>query len=48
IKYLIGHNEYLQYKGTALWLEKDPNYQTDKTDPGPTFVKKVKQLVLAS
>ncbi|HAU1248241.1 TPA: N-acetylmuramoyl-L-alanine amidase [Legionella pneumophila] len=48
IKYLIGHNEYLQFKGTALWLEKDPNYQTDKTDPGPTFVKKVNQLIAAS
>ncbi|KGP62948.1 N-acetylmuramoyl-L-alanine amidase [Legionella norrlandica] len=48
IKYVIGHNEYLKYKKTALWLEKDPNYQTDKTDPGPTFVKRVKQLVAAS
>ena len=48
IKYLIGHNEYLQFKNTPLWLEKDPNYQTDKTDPGPTFVAKVKKAVAAS
>ena len=32
IKHLIGHNEYLRFKNTKLWLEKDPNYQTDKTD----------------
>lgn len=48
IKFVIGHNEYLQYKGTDLWLEKDPNYQTDKTDPGPNFVNKVKRLMAAS
>ncbi|KTD17489.1 N-acetylmuramoyl-L-alanine amidase [Legionella jordanis] len=45
IKYVIGHNEYLRFKGSALWLERDPNYQTDKDDPGPDFVKKVLQLV---
>lgn len=45
IKYVIGHNEYAKFKNTALWLEKDPNYITDKDDPGPTFVKKVKNLI---
>ncbi len=45
IKHVIGHNEYLKFKKTSLWLEKDPTYQTDKTDPGPTFVNKVNQLV---
>lgn len=48
IKHVIGHNEYLQYKKTDLWLEKDPNYQTDKTDPGPNFVNKVKRLMAVS
>ena len=48
IKQIIGHNEYLKYKKTALWMEKDPNYQKDKTDPGPTFVNKVKQLIASS
>lgn len=48
IKHVIGHNEYLEYKNTPLWLEKDPAYQTDKTDPGPSFVKKVKQLIVNS
>ncbi|MBA2656738.1 MAG: N-acetylmuramoyl-L-alanine amidase [Tatlockia sp.] len=45
IKYVIGHNEYLQFKNTPLWLEKNPDYQTDKQDPGPNFVKKVKKLL---
>ncbi len=45
IKYVIGHNEYLRFKNTKLWLEKDPNYQTDKTDPGPNFVRRVKKLI---
>lgn len=45
IKYVIGHNEYLQFQNTELWLEKDPNYHTDKTDPGPSFVSRVKALI---
>lgn len=48
IKNVIGHNEYLNYKNTPLWLEKDPNYFTDKTDPGPTFVNRVKQRIADS
>lgn len=48
IKHLIGHNDYLRYKKTSLWLEKDPNYQTDKTDPGPTFLNKVKKRIASS
>lgn len=47
ISHVIGHNDYLRYKKTALWLEKDPTYQTDKTDPGPTFLAKVKKLIAA-
>jgi N-acetyl-anhydromuramyl-L-alanine amidase AmpD len=45
INYVIGHNDYLNFKKTALWLELDPNYQTDKTDPGPFFLGKVMKLV---
>lgn len=45
IDHIIGHNDYLNYKNTALWLEKDPAYQTDKTDPGPTFLSRVKALI---
>ncbi|ASQ44657.1 N-acetylmuramoyl-L-alanine amidase [Legionella clemsonensis] len=45
ISHVIGHRDYLNFKHTALWLERDPNYQTDKDDPGPVFVEKVKRLV---
>lgn len=45
---LIGHNEYLNYKKTPLWLERDPNYVTSKTDPGLSFVNKVKKLMASS
>jgi N-acetyl-anhydromuramyl-L-alanine amidase AmpD len=45
IKYVIGHNDYLKFKNTSLWLERDPNYQTDKNDPGAFFVDRVKSLV---
>ncbi|KTD07646.1 N-acetylmuramoyl-L-alanine amidase [Legionella jamestowniensis] len=45
INHVIGHRDYLNFKHTALWLERDPNYQTDKDDPGPVFVEKVKRLV---
>jgi N-acetyl-anhydromuramyl-L-alanine amidase AmpD len=45
ITYAIGHNDYLSFKNTSLWLEKDPKYQTDKEDPGPSFLKRVKKLI---
>jgi N-acetyl-anhydromuramyl-L-alanine amidase AmpD len=48
INQIIGHNEYLKYKASKLWLEKDPDYFKVKTDPGPNFVNKVKQLVARS
>jgi N-acetyl-anhydromuramyl-L-alanine amidase AmpD len=43
IEYVIGHYEYTQFEGHALWLEKDTGYRTQKTDPGPKFVKRVKR-----
>ncbi|MCW8416725.1 peptidoglycan recognition protein family protein [Fluoribacter dumoffii] len=48
IQYVIGHNEYLNFKNTPLWLERDPNYQTDKQDPGPDFLNRVMRLVQKS
>lgn len=48
IKYVIGHNEYLRFKKSPLWLERDPNYQTDKYDPGLDFVNRVMKLVHSS
>ena len=48
IDYVIGHHEYLKFKNTPLWLERDPTYQKDKNDPGPAFVNKVKKLIRPS
>lgn len=45
IKYLIGHLEYRDFEGTALWLEKDPNYRTMKYDPGERFMTAVREGV---
>ncbi len=39
IEYLIGHYEYLQWRDTPLWLEKDKNYITYKRDPGKAFMR---------
>lgn len=44
IQKVIGHNQYLKFKKTPLWLEKDPTYEKDKTDPGPYFLNKVLKL----
>lgn len=43
IDYLIGHYEYTHFVGHGLWLEKDDGYRTQKTDPGPDFLGKVKR-----
>ncbi len=45
IKYLIGHLEYREFEGHPLWLEKDPNYRTKKTDPGERFMTAVRNAV---
>jgi hypothetical protein len=42
ITYLIGHHEYRCMERTPLWLEQDPDYRTDKTDPGPEFMKRLR------
>lgn len=42
IDYVIGHSEYQQFKGTALWKEKDDNYLTHKTDPDLAFMHKLR------
>ena len=43
IQYLIGHYEYTFFEGEDLWLEKDDNYRTEKTDPGKKFLDTVKK-----
>ncbi len=34
IDYVIGHHEYQRFIGHELWKETDPNYLTEKSDPG--------------
>lgn len=45
IQYLIGHQEYLSFRGTPLWEERDPSYATGKIDPGPDFLRKLREKV---
>lgn len=45
IVYLIGHHEYRQLEGSPLWLEKDKGYRTEKRDPGPHFMAKVRDAL---
>ena len=42
IEYVIGHYEYSQFIGHPLWKEKDPDYLTEKTDPGAGFMQKLR------
>ncbi|HRD80323.1 MAG: N-acetylmuramoyl-L-alanine amidase [Saprospiraceae bacterium] len=43
IEYLIGHHEYLRFKTTELWKETDPNYFTNKVDPGKKFMRQLRK-----
>ena len=43
LTYVIGHHEYYAFQGTPLWKESDPNYLTQKQDPGPKFMKKLRK-----
>lgn len=38
IKFLSGHHEYRTFEGTELFLEKNSNYRTNKSDPGDEFM----------
>lgn len=42
IDYVIGHHEYQRFKNHPLWLEKDPDYLTEKDDPGDEFMKRLR------
>jgi len=45
IEYLIGHYEYRQMETTPLWLERNKGYRTEKSDPGPQFMRRVRSAV---
>jgi N-acetylmuramoyl-L-alanine amidase len=43
IQYLIGHYEHTLFKNTSLWRETNPYYRSDKSDPGKTFMKSIRE-----
>ena len=45
IEFLIGHYEYEKMQKTGMWLEKDKNYRTKKSDPGKKFMQEVRKKV---
>jgi N-acetylmuramoyl-L-alanine amidase len=46
IRYLIGHYEYLNFRETALWQERDRSYFLEKSDPGRDFMAHVRREVI--
>lgn len=46
IEYVIGHHEYTLFESHELWLEKDEDYRTKKTDPGNEFMTKVRKATI--
>lgn len=42
IKYVIGHYEYRKFESNKLWLEKDKNYRTKKSDPSVRFMTQLR------
>ena len=42
IGYLLGHFEYGRFRGSAFWRERVPGYFTGKSDPGATFMKRLR------
>ena len=45
IEYVIGHHEYLRFEKHPLFLEQDSGYRTQKQDPGPRFMKKLRKQI---
>lgn len=45
IQYLIGHFEYRDFRQTPLWEEVDPGYTTGKEDPGPLFMRQLRNAL---
>lgn len=43
LEYVIGHHEYYVFQGTPLWKETDPNYITQKQDPGDKFMIRLRK-----
>lgn len=42
IEFVIGHHEYQAFRKTTWWKETDPDYLTNKTDPGDVFMSQLR------
>ncbi len=42
IEFVLGHSEYQAFKGTRWWKERDANYITEKNDPDPAFMQRLR------
>ena len=42
IEFVLGHSEYQTFKGTRWWKERDANYITEKNDPDPAFMQRLR------
>lgn len=43
IEVVIGHHEYRSLEGTRHFRELDATYRTEKVDPGPAFMARVRE-----
>ena len=41
IGYVIGHHEYREFAGTPLYKETNPDYFTEKIDPGDAYMEAI-------
>ena len=53
LEWVIGHHEYRDFEhprhpGRALFVEALPDYRTEKSDPGPRFMKELRRRLQAS
>lgn len=46
LTYVIGHHEYYAFQGSDVWKESDPDYLTQKQDPGDKFMKKLRKELI--
>lgn len=45
IEVVVGHHEYRTLEGTTYFRERDPTYRTEKVDPGPVFIGRVREAI---
>jgi N-acetyl-anhydromuramyl-L-alanine amidase AmpD len=45
ITHVIGHHEYRRFEKHPYFVERDRNYRTEKIDPGPEFMKRLRAKI---